>query len=481
MLIRTLEQRHPRYDAPRLTRWEALYEGGAAWEAIKSEMLPKRPAEQEEVYTFRMAQATYVNHVGPICDVIAGWLFADAPTVDGIPAGWTDDVDRTGTGMADWWRQRLVRALVGRRAYAWVNLPEVALPEGATLADQDAAGGRDAYMVGLDADEVINWTYAPDGALSAIMIRREATEQADLLSPQRRVIRWILVDAVAIRRWEWRPTENGPTVPKPEESATELPAVAHGFGRIPVVVIDLSPGLHALGKLDHAATRLTRDEDALGWGLGCNMHPLLHLATDDPKAPPVLGAGFFFATGAADKLAMIESSGAGFDAMAARVQSDMEGLYRIVQQMAQSANAESSKASTSGSSKAMDWQALEIMLRSYAAVVLTAIRQALEICNVAWRLPEEGIIVTGLGSWSSEDLAENLANMLLASPLVKSETFQREIAKRTVGAILDDAEAGLIDKINAEIDAANYTIVEVLPPMPKSDVKPDQNDDATEA
>jgi len=469
MKIAVLDQRHPAYDAARLARWEALYEGGAAWEARISEFLPKRPAEQKELYEFRKAQATYVNHVGPICDVIAGWLFADAPTVDGIPKGWVDDVDRTGAGLADWWRQRLVRALVQRRAYAWVNLPAVALPEAATLADQDAAGGRNAYLVGLDADEVINWTVDAAGALSAIMIRRTAMEQADLLAPQRCVIRWILIDAVSIRKWEWRPQEGGPASPKPEEEAAEVGNLTHGFGRIPVVVIDLSPGLHVLGKLDHAATRLTRDEDALGWGLGCNMHPLLHLATDDPKSPPVLGAGFFFATGSADKLAMIESSGAGFSAMAARVQSDMEGLYRIVQQMAQSANAESSKASTSGSSKAMDWQALEIMLRSYAAVVLTAIRQTLEICNVAWRLPEEGILVTGLGSWSDEDLAEKLANMLIASPLVKSETFQREIAKRTVGALLDDAEAELLDKINREIDAADYTTPEVLPPMPKPD------------
>ena len=464
MRVSLLNQTHPDYDHDHIERWEALFEGGAEWHEMVNVFQPKNPEEPEEVYRVRRHFCRYVNHCGPIIHQICGWLFGDVPVVEGVDPAWIKDVDRAGTAFGPWWQALLTSAMVGRRAYAWVNLPAVDLPDGASLADQDNLGGRRVYLVPLEAEEVVNWRRGEDGNLTEIMIRRRCQDQTSLLEAQSTVWRWIHISPSHVTRWEWRPPSAEPTrTPNGTDEATETSQIAHGFGRLPVVAIDLPAGLHTMGALEDAAVALTVDTNALRWGLYRNMHAILGLFSDSDPRPPNTGAGAFFRAGANDRAEYIETSGNGFAAMEARTKSDREDLYRVVSQMAQSASADSTKASTSGSSKAMDYKSLEILLRSYADVVLGAMRQALTIAAEVWKLDPKGVTVTGLGSWGAEDIGEKLAQIALASSDVKSETFRKEVAKRIAEALLDDADEALMKVIKAEIDAADYSDPTIIP------------------
>lgn len=454
MNVKTLNTTHADYDADCLRRWVALYEGGATWRALIDTWIEKHPQELPDSHAARRNRARYVNHAGPLVDLLAGLTFEDPPVLADEPKGWTDNVDGRSTAFADWVRERLLgAAMVGRRAYAWVNLP-AGDGSASTVAEQEERGLLTPYLVDLTAEEVINWKDDERGHLAALMFRRSGMEQPDLLAPPERVWRWTYIDGTQIRRWKWVATKER-TVPLDTDDATEEPAIAHGFGRIPVARLVLPPGLHAMGKLEDPARALCDTENDLGWALYRGAHPLLGVFTDSMTEAPTLGAGRMAVFPEKSTAQYLEPGGACYSALETRIEKRREDVYRVVQQMAQSATADASKARASAASKAMDWAAADVMADAYSARLRSALSDLVAI--LAGKLPAwKSATVTGLSGWGEEGLSEKLAALQLAMPLVKSETFRREVAKRTAHALLDDAGDEVLSAVDREIDAADY-------------------------
>ncbi len=121
-----------------------LYAGGMQLKANAAAYLSQRQKEPADVYGERLSHVFYENYIGSIIDWYAATVFRREPllTVDGINqtgrqffAEFAEDCDRKGTGLTDFFRRRMVDALIQGRSYMLVDFPR-------TDPGQHTSGGR---------------------------------------------------------------------------------------------------------------------------------------------------------------------------------------------------------------------------------------------------------------------------------------------------------------------------------------------------
>ena len=480
MQVKILEQRHPEHHGDELELLRALYCGGEEWREHLSTWLPQHTEESDTVYEERKKHALYTNHSGPLVDLLAGAVFAEAPQVEGLPAAWGPtflaNVDREGATAQQWFAARLVDALVERRVYAWVNLPARAVdaPVPASVADEEAAGYLDAFLVPFRAEHVIDWERDENGRLAWLMVRDCVERRAGVESPRTSVHRWTYIDRTQIRRWTWTPRP-GQDDPNPEDDAVEQPAVAHGLGELPVAVLELSEGLHAMGKLRDPAIAHLRARNDLSWALHRAAHALLVIKSEWDDKRPILGPGRWLQLGQKDEIEYVEPSGANFALLAEDLVQLREEIYRVVQQMAIGADSNASRSKQSGESKAADWRAMEIVLAALAERVRPFMVDVLRLVAKA-RAASVVPTVAGLDGWQQEDLEVWLASAALATDAHRlSPTFTKEVAKRQAGRLLQGVDKKVLATVSKEIDDAEAVdpAPYVPPPAPKPGAPPE--------
>lgn len=473
MKIKLLRQRNPAYNGSRLEECRALYEGGELWERVRRRFIPQQQLETDDEYNKRLAQATYTSHTGAIVDLLAAFLFVEPPTVADAPStwwdGWQKNVDRAGSSLAWWARSVFVDAMVGRRAWAFVNLPAAEPAEYADQAAQEKAGALDAFLVALAPELVIDWGFDASGQLAWVMVEDEICERTSVEMARTKILRWRYIDGTAVRTWHWTPTPEKPT-PNDDDDAPEQAVVRHGRGRCPVARLELPPGLYALGKLRDPAIDHLRARNGLSWALDLGAHPLLTIMAKD-RITPALGPGYHLNLGIDEKAAYAEPGGACFQLLADDVGRLREDLYRVVQQMATAADPKATAAKQSGESKDRDWQAAEIVLAAYAELVLDWLRKVLVLVAETRGEDATGLTVAGLTGWQSDDLATWLEQAAQAiDARMFSPTFRKTVAKREAARLLGDEDPKVLETIRNEIDAADATDPAPYAPPPRPGV-----------
>lgn len=460
MKVKILEQTHPSWNGEDLGQLQALHDGGRAWHALVDTWLPKLAREGDDTWAERKKLAGYVNHAGPIVSLLAALLFSEEAQVEGADGpywgGLWQDCDQSGTPWTRFWRNLLEAAQVGRRAFVWVNMPSSDGVEVKSLADQDKAGLRDAFLVALSAAQVRNWGMDGHG-LAWILARGVERLQEGPEAPQTKKIRWTAVTRTEVVQWEWVATEDKPA-PGPDDEAAEVTRIKHGLPRLPVVLLELPHGLHTMGKLQDVAIKAAAARNDLDWALHQAANELLVIKS---KASGVitLGHGAYLGLQPDDDANFIGPSGVAFEHLEKAVESHREDIYRLVHQMALSADASASSSARSGDSKEMDWQALGIILASYQDLVLGAMRETLQVVALSRGEAEltDEIKVSGLEGWRSEDLGQWLEYILLAVEAGKlSPTFRREVARvQAVRLLGDHVSPETMKAIETEISTAD--------------------------
>jgi len=478
--VRILDTAHPDCDGPRLTQYRALFDGGKKWEALVETWLPRRSVEPPDVYAERKSLATYTNHIGPIGTMLAAQLFSEPPKLEGLPSDdwwttWPSNVDGAGTALGSFFSERLIDLLVGRRCLVWVNLP--ARPEGAAYAskaDEEKAGVLDAFLVGVTPEQIVDWGTDQHGAVEWVLFRDVVSERPSVEEGRVAVFRWTYLDAKRIRRWEWRPTPER-SVPLPDDDAVEKLNVEHNMGRFPGVFVELLAGMWLMERSAHAVMRADRARNELTWALHQAANELLTITSKwGPDSEPKLGHGHWLKLNRDDKgedtAAFVGPSGVAFEYLQADVEETRQDIYRVVQQLALSADASAGAVRASGDSKRQDWKAAEIILSAYATVVRDAIRSTVQVVAAARgvEVDEAAVSVSGLDGYQSEDLMTFLeAAALSVEALRMSPTFRKLVAKRQASRLLaDEGSKAELKKIEGEIDAAPDDDTPYLPPPP---------------
>lgn len=458
--LKLLNACHADYDKPALELYEAFYEGGDEFDEVKRELMPMNAQEPPDLYEERMRLATYENHAGPLIDLVVAWLFSRPPTVDGIDPDWLSNVDRRGTSLEMFTRVRLTEALKYARDYTWINLP--APKPVASLADQEAQGLLRPFLVPLCAEMVRDWGRDDVGELAYVLARSEHSTRARIEDPHRQFKRWTWIDATQIRRWDLEKSDVKET---DETMVTEAPAVTHGLGTLPVAAFDLPTGLHILGKLRDPVIGHVRTMNDFDWKLHKDAHSTLIIETADPEEP-ILGSGYFFRIGKGDKAYYASPNTAIYEAFAKREDAKREGIYRLVQAMAQGVSGQSTQQSASAASKALDWQSLSIMLTAYAEHVRAYLADLLRIVAIPLGVPPESIAIGGLQGWEEAEITKMLDDFLTSQGVVKSATFHRSLAKSIAARMMPGGTSSAEwPTVSDEIDGADYDAPEPIAPL----------------
>jgi hypothetical protein len=277
------------------------------------------------------------------------------------------------------------------------------------------------------------------------------------------VHRWTHIDGTTIRRWEWRAPEGEPDrQPHDDDEADELDAVSHNRGRLPVVRLQLPPALHAMGLLRDGARNLTRTQNALDHGLYIGAHPLLVVLTKALQAgKPLVGAGAYMQLEPGDDVRYVEPSGATFKLQADREQVIRDSLFRTMHQMAAGVDAKAAATAKSGVSKALDWQALEIVLTALSAHVKGMIGRALALHP---RLGgDEAPQIGGLGGWEKLSIEEFLTLATGEPDLFRMSERATKLRASKVAERLFADQPEALEEIRREIEAADH---QSAPPVP---------------
>lgn len=456
--VKVLNQEHPDRDAAALLRMRALAEGGDTWHdtGLKRYWLPQNAVEPNDVYANRLSLAVYENEVGPLLKQINAHLFTEPLSAQGLPdepywPRFVKDCDKNGTTISGLFSAVNEHALIGRRAFVWVNLPSRGGVAVANRADEESFGFLDAYLSLLSPEQVVNWGQADtNGPLSYVVIRDLVFEQDGPLSPRERKIRWTIIDQHRISRYVFVCKDN--QEPGDLDTATLESTFEHRIGFCPVVMLELLPNLWIMRQVFDRAVGLLRASNNRAWALHQAANELLVLteARTSEGGTPTLGHGHYLRLtrdeSGSDEAAYVAPSGVAFDHLATLEQDKREGLYRALQSMASAGGTDSSRVTQSGESKALDWQAMDIVLASYSVLVKTCARKVLEFILRIRATTEtkaatqiDTLSVDGLESWATEDLITFLESCALAVEAKRaSPKFVQEVALLQARRILGD-------------------------------------------
>src|SRR6266481_2643556 len=102
-------------------KYNDLYAGGEQLREHATDYLVRRSKEPNDVYFERLSRVFYENYIGSIIDWYAATLMRREPILayDGVNdtgkaffTAFAEDCDLQGTGLAEFFRQQLVQALI---------------------------------------------------------------------------------------------------------------------------------------------------------------------------------------------------------------------------------------------------------------------------------------------------------------------------------------------------------------------------------
>jgi len=254
--VKEIEREHPEYTARKATwrMYRDLYAGGMQLKANAAAYLSQRQKEPADVYGERLSHVFYENYIGSIIDWYAATVFRREPllTVDGINqtgrqffAEFAEDCDRKGTGLTDFFRRRMVDALIQGRSYMLVDFPRTDR-RASTRAEEEAAGVSRAYLVECSVEDLVNWSIDGQGNYDWIVLRETLRRKERVDSGEwTKETRWRYYDRQTYQ--VWRRVE-GITPGDEAELVAEGPHALSKQSRVPLFDLSVSDGLWLMNK-----------------------------------------------------------------------------------------------------------------------------------------------------------------------------------------------------------------------------------------
>jgi hypothetical protein len=454
LIIQTINREHPEYIAKKAmwSKYKDLYAGGEQLRERASEYLVRRHREPGEVYMERLSRVFYQNYVGSITDWYAATLMHREPSFmlegnDAAAKGFFNTLahncDLKGTSLSEFFRQRFVDALVCGSSFVAVDFPRVS---GTVLsrAEEDAAGMSRAYLMGYDADEVINWNYDQSGSLEWIVIRTHCLQQSKVTDAKwEKETRWIYYDRENFQLFR----KTG------EDSGIELVDEGrHGLAslqRVPVFQLKVLDGLWLMNKAALLQLEHFNKSNALSWALtmGLFATPVVY---SDKEWNQVVGESYYIQLGAGDRFGWTEPEGKVYQIAANNLESLKDEIYRVCYLMNQAGGTSERQ---SGLSKQLDFGTTEEVLRAFGTMVKDAMKQVLWAITAA-RQDGLTIDVAGLDEFDIDEFGTELDDARKLLELgIGSDTLRKQVFKRLALKYLCDARQEVKNKVAEEIES----------------------------
>ena len=452
-----IDREHPDYEARKQTwrKYRDLYAGGEQFRQRAQVYLMTRQKEPGSVYQERLRQVFYQNYVGSIVDWYGATLFHREPVmqVDAATeetrrflAEFCEDCNRKGTSLTDFYRELFIDSLVVGESFVLVDFPQcdgMATSRGA----EDALGMSQAHLVGLKAEEVINWSQDERGQYEWVVVRTKRVRKPRVEElAWKTETNWWYFDRAEYKRYRlWEGAEEG--------EPTLVSEGAHGLaklGQVPLYPLGQGPGTWLLNKAASLQMEHFNKANALAWAqtMGLFAVPVVY---SDKDFKQTLGDNHFLQLGPQDKFGWSEPEGHVYQVATENLARLQEEIYRVCY-LTQAGGPVASGQAQSGLSKQRDFTITEQVLRGYGDSVKDHMKRVLRAVTQA-REEAATVSITGLDEFDIGDLrseledAERLQNLGIASP-----TLKREMAKKVALKYLCDARQEIKDAIAKEID-----------------------------
>jgi len=488
-------QTNPTYDAKLLEELEDLYVGGYRIAKRANRYLMQMPNEHEAVYGVRCKAASYTPYFGSIVDQFASDLFgqpisihpaadADNPNTPGeVPdkdfySGFASDADRQGTSFLDLMKCATTTALKKRCAIVAIDAPEddPTAPPPETRAEEEQRGTLRLYAYEVPLEQLIDWECDEFGGFTFAILRKKEQRRAGPRSRRDTIVEtftvWTMGDDgnAAWERHEIAYKANDP--PKDE---TLVPVVASGttsFRRIPLLCLDLPPGLWVGNKIGPQAKEHYQRRSALVTAEYRSMVAIPHVKlgpeiTSAGEAMPSeiqqnAGRGKnpvaeferrgFMVLGKDDAIDFAEPKGHCYELVDRQLNELKDEMYRVNHQMAASVSNKPSSIGRSGLSKQKDHESTAKVLRALGEIVRGF---AVQIYETIAEARGENVIWTahGLDSYEVADRQEVLEEAIQLDAIqIPSVTFKKAIKYATAQKLLIGVDPNTLATIKDEIE-----------------------------
>lgn len=488
-----LNQKHPEWDGPYWRRCRALYAGGKKLlkdPAVLRDVFPPHLNEHPTVYDERCRRAYYIPYAGEVIDMITSALFSEDLSMESEPEAdewyedWESDVSPPGGSkqtLQQFLKEQVTTALLCKRAWTLIDLPTIedvmrdAIKSGratdiggspSSLLEQEKLGLLDAYACPLDPEAVWDWECDRDGRLTWCLVHYQMA-QRDGIEGDRDTIteRWMYYTDTTWQRYEITYHRT-----RPPADGIEIPLVSEGkhtFGCVPVLRMELSDGLWAMGKIESIAVAHLNKRNALSWAQYKSLFPVMvHYAgppdvmnpvTEDPDRAvnQTIGQGHVAQLGDKDRLEYVGPETGAYVIAAQDLKDLRDEMHRVVHQMAMSVDNSAAALQRSGESKQVDQEATAIVLREFGKITR---EHAVTMYEVVQRgrgdAPSEWSCegMDGYSDTTVESVVTQAQTLEVVS--IPSATFQQQfkyqVARRVLG---DSVGEDVLEDIEKELKA----------------------------
>lgn len=454
-----INREHPEY-----TTWKAvwpkyrdLYVGGEQFITRGNLYLLPRQRELVEVYQERLSRAFYENYIGSIIDWYAATLFRREPilTFAGKDEGarryfnqLTEDCDRRGSTLSDFFRRQVIETLVAGRSYVAIDFPRGCTKPG-SRAEEDALGLARGYLCEYPAESVVNWQRDERGEFEWVVLRGERLVAEEPGPGLKTVRQWIRYDRRGYQLY--RQEARGERTAQPELVGEGLHGLAR-LNRVPVFEFSMGEGMWLMNKAATLQLEHFNKSNALSWALtmGLFSMPVIY---SDTEFKQLMGDSYYVKLGKDDRFGWTEPEGHVFDIALRNIDRLREEIYRVCYALNQAGGALSKNSALTGWSKQRDYLVTQEVLRGFGDRVKDTLKTLLRTLAEA-RQDEIGIDVAGLDEF---DIGEFTGELEDAERLLKlgipSQTLRAQVQKKVAMKYLCDASQEIKDRIAQEIDA----------------------------
>lgn len=488
-----LNQLHPDY-ASRADLWAILraFTGVIVDAETKKQWLPQGEHEGDRTYAQRIALAAYVSSAKPAIRRLVGGITKKQPqrTYVGNDGKSGTDVrrsvladrlkafdancDRQGATIDNFLREQLTEAL--KLSSAFVQVDQVTDP-GTTLASTP-----NPFLVPWRREDVINWQLDEFGSPEWVVIRADLSrqEKPDALRQQFR--RWIILTRTTGEILEAPMGQTGSGGSAPVSSVRKW---THNLGIVPLVHV---PPFRVSAMVADSYCEELAISDRTGFVLesdqliASSVHasPRMVIETSSPLSEVMADTGRAIKLNPdkGEKVSMLAFDAAGVDSrerLIARRRADADRATGLDATTTTGTGSGSTGGARSGASIAWGFSTSEgPMLSAIAEAMQRADYEIHEIVaryilgapanageaafqgEIAW--PREWDMLT-------PDRAVDL--VATAEPAIKSPTWRKAAARYLAAQIPGNIPADVLTAINDEIESADYSAPEVIPPAPQ--------------
>ncbi len=426
--------------------------------------LDQFPREDAKKFSKRIDVSHYVNYTGPIGEIFLAYVNKEEMNRDGIEgsalAPWLENVDGKGN---DWemLQRTVVRARAALLGWCPVVFDKPRAPDREMSRVEAEALGLQLRAIALYPCNILDWTQAENGALTAAKIRTDHWVRPDLLQPAVREEHYAIwyTDRV-IRQVVTVDHEGRESLGAPEE-------FTHDLGMIPLEsfrAVDSADdmelrGPSIIGDVATVNRRIYNLDSECDDHIRGQVFAVLAIPVEDTSAP--LGE-MVLGNDNAIKVPHESKQSVHFAAppasVAETIEKRREVLVREIYRGARLEYAKPTGVTTSGIARAYEFEQTNRRLGAIATGFAMSEQRALRMVSKLLGDDDPKVTVTAPSDFSVEDMATEIENVMSANTLDLGATATIEMKRRTVRRMLPNLPAATAAQIEDELDAQRAQI-----------------------